>query len=116
MRTPSPRTVLVLSLTLLIFFMPLSHPWLLNFWSIPSVLDCLTDMPQKAALLSNSSCSPKIPSGHCCSLLIETEPCKQECRKKYVNRVTMAESKEFAECTDVCLKTYRKECEVQVGK
>ncbi|KAF2502187.1 hypothetical protein BU16DRAFT_554260 [Lophium mytilinum] len=116
MKIPSPRNLFLLLLALTAILLHLSPPWLSNFWSIPSILDRLTNMPQKAPAPPNTFCSPKIPSGRCCTLLRDSEPCKQECRKKYVNRVTMVETKEFEECATVCLKTYREKCEVRVGK
>jgi hypothetical protein len=46
----------------------------------------------------------------CCALRLAAQPCVEECRKTFVDRVTMAETEGFTVCKDRCEGVWKDSC------
>jgi hypothetical protein len=58
----------------------------------------------------SSQCTSEVGSANCCTLFLDAAPCVDECRKTHVDRVTWMLTKEYDDCTDICLATYYGSC------
>jgi hypothetical protein len=46
----------------------------------------------------------------CCALRLAAQPCVEECRKTFVDRVTMAETEGFTVCQERCEGVWKDSC------
>ncbi|KAF2122883.1 hypothetical protein BDV96DRAFT_639440 [Lophiotrema nucula] len=64
----------------------------------------------RKAFPKQSFCTEEIGSGICCELHVGAEPCLNECRNQFVDRETLTLTKEYEECSDMCLEVYDRTC------
>ncbi|OCK84331.1 hypothetical protein K432DRAFT_378648, partial [Lepidopterella palustris CBS 459.81] len=63
-----------------------------------------------------SPCAPNIPQELCCTLLIQSGSCRQECMQRYLDRETLHGTAQYQLCEDGCLDSYEDECGIPRGQ
>ncbi|RMZ70665.1 zinc transporter yke4 [Pyrenophora seminiperda CCB06] len=103
--TSRTRPIITLLLVLICVPMFLYH-------ILPSLSSIINDYrsSHSSRPATSTFCTKEVGSAQCCAIYLAAQPCLDECRKKHVDRETMALTAEYDECADQCLVEYNGVC------